>query len=46
MTTHRRGGHLDNFWTKIPATKVEFIDGLEHISEHSLNQVTIELEKR
>ena len=43
QATHKLGGHLDNYLTNIPVTKVELINGLDHISDHTLIQVTLRI---
>lgn len=43
-STHKSGGHLDNFWTNIDTSQAHFIENLDSLSDHALFIITSTLE--
>ena len=42
-STHCDGWHLDNLWTNIDCTSVHLVEYLNHISDHTMLQVTLRI---
>jgi hypothetical protein len=42
-STHKSGGHLDNFWTIIDIIQAYFIEKFHYLSRHALFIITLNI---